>query len=378
MKNHTSVRLRWFTALLLPLLLSSCTDDREAPNATATDKVQIRPVKLYQLGAPKQQASRTLAGTIQAVDQADLSFRVPGKVAQVMVEVGTQVQSGDTLATLDTTQLQLAVDSANAQKLRAQAVLGDAQSNYNAQKSLVKRGVISRISFENTAANLKSAAADADAAQAQLNKALRDLEYAILKAPFSGRISSRDVDPFTNISTGQAVFQMVKQGQRKAIVRVPLSLLRYINQEDSVEVLPLVKDELVDNETSRYQGIIHQIGATSEAGTAVPVKILLADDAQSLRSGLPAEVRFNLSYQDTDHLTVPFTAIVPSDQADSGFLFRYDPDKQTISKVAIQIINTRDNGIEIKGSVAKGDLVVAAGSQFLHDGQQVSPFQPIH
>lgn len=376
MKTYTPARLRWLSALLLPLLISGCTNESETP--AVTDQVQIRPVKLYQLGAPQQQSSRTLAGTIQAVGQADLSFRVSGKVAQVMVEVGAQVEIGDALATLDTTQLQLAVDSANAQRLRAQAVLGDAQNNYNAQKSLVQRGVISRISFENTAANLKSASADADAAQTQLNKARRDLEYAVLKAPFSGRISSRDIDPFTNISAGQSVFQMVKEGQREAIVRVPVSLLRYINQEDNVEVLPLIKDELADTEPSSYQGSIHQVGANSEAGNAVTVKILLADEAQSLRSGLPAEVRFNLSYPDSDHLTVPFAAIVPSDQADSGFLFRYNPESETISKVAIQIVNTRDNGIEIKGSVAKGDLVVAAGSQFLHDGQQVSLFQPIH
>ena len=360
----------------LTLLLSGCGSDEQGQ--MAPPEPQIRPVKVYQLGAPQSSAHRTLAGTIQAVDRADLSFRVSGKVATVEVEVGTQVSEGDLLATLDTIQLQLAVDTAKAQRLRTQAVLRDAQQNYNAQKELVGRGVISRISFENTAANLKSAAAEVDSARAQENKARRDLEYAALTAPFSGKISSREVDAFTNITTGQTVFQMVKEGQREVVVRLPLSLLRYISREDKVVVTPLVRDELSDGKSQTYNGIIHQVGANSEAGNAVTVNILLDDQARNLRSGLPAEVRFSLSYQDSDHLTVPLTAIVPSDQADSGFLFRYDSSSEQVSRVPVQIINTRDRGVEISGAVNAGDLVVSAGAQFLHDGQQVSLFKPVN
>ena len=365
-----------FSLISLTLLLSGCGSDDQANSAPP--EPQVRPVKVYQLGAPQSSAQRTLAGTIQAVDRADLSFRVSGKVASVGVEVGTQVSEGDVLATLDTTQLQLAVDTARAQRLRTQAVLRDAQQNYNAQKELVGRGVISRISFENTAANLKSAAAEVDSAQAQENKARRDLEYAALTAPFSGKISSRNVDAFTNITTGQTVFQMVKEGQREVVVRLPLSLLRYISQQDKVVVTPLIRDELSDAESQTYNGIIHQIGANSEAGNAVAVKILLDDRARNLRSGLPAEVRFSLSYQDSDHLTVPLTAIVPSDQADSGYLFRYDSHTEKVSRIPVQIVNTRDQGIEISGEVNAGDLVVSAGAQFLHDGQQVTLFLPVN
>lgn len=372
----TKYPARLLTLIALPLLIIGCSD--QSAETTQPAEPQIRPVKVHQLGKPQTQPTRTLAGTIEAVDRADLSFRVSGKIAEIKVEVGAQVSEGDTLAVLDQTQLELALDSAKAQRLRAQAVMTDARQNYDAQKALVKRGVISRISFEGTAANLKSASAELESARAQENRAARDLEYAVLKAPFSGKVSSRSVDPFTNISAGQSVFQMVKEGQREVIVRLPLALLRYVNQQEPVQVTPLVTDALAADVRQSFSGIIHHIGANSEAGNAVTLKILLDDQARSLRSGLPAEVRFNLNYQDSGHLTVPFTAIVPSEQADSGYLFRYDSNTETVSKVEVRLINTRDQGVEIAGDISAGDLVVAAGAEFLHEGQKVSLFQPIH
>lgn len=366
---------RWLTLLSLPLFIIGCSD--QSAETAATTEPQIRPVKVYQLGKPQTQPTRTLAGTIEAVDRADLSFRVSGKIAEIRVEAGAQVNEGEVLAVLDKTQLQLAVDAAKAQRLRAQAVMTDARQNYDAQRELVKRGVISRISFEGTAANLKSTAAELESAKAQESRAVRDLEYAVLTAPFSGKIASRNVDTFSNITPGQSIFEMVKEGQREVVVRLPLAILRYIDQQQAVQVTPLVTDALAKQERQHFSGIIHQVGANSEAGNAVTLKVLLDDDARSLRSGLPAEVRFTLNYQDSDHLTVPFTAVVPSDQADSGYLFRYDSTSQTVSKVAVRLINTRDRGIEISGAVQAGDLVVAAGAEFLHEGQRVSLFQPV-
>ena len=362
----------FISALLSVSLLSGCTE--EAPEET-TSVTSIRPVKLYTVGAPKQAPTRILAGTIQASGQADLSFRVSGKVASVKVDAGDQVSAGQVIATLDTTQLQLAVDSAKAQQQRANAVLAEAQRKYTANKELVQRGVISRISFENIVATLKSATADADAARASHERALKELDYAILEAPFSGLISSRNVEPFTNITAGQSLFQIAKQGQREVIVRMPLSTLRYIDQDSPVTVTPLVNDELNPEAVASYRGIIHQVGSRSEAGNAVTMKVLLQDDAAELRDGLAAEVRFALSYQDSGHLTVPFNAIVPGDQADSGFVFKYQPEIQQVTKVEVQLIAPRDQGVEISGDLLAGDQVVAAGAQFLHEGQQVSLFK---
>ena len=362
--------------ILSASLLQGCSEEDIQATDQATQTV-IRPVKLYSVGAPKEAPSRTLAGTIQASDQADLSFRVSGKVNEVKVDAGDSVKTGDVIATLDTTQLQLAADSAKAQQQRANAVLAEAQRKYTANKELVKRGVISRISFENIVATLKSTTADADAAKAGYERALKDLDYAVLHAPFSGLIASRNVEPFTNVTAGQSLFQIAKQGQREVVVRMPLSTLRYINQDTPVRVTPLIADELNLGETASYAGIIHQIGSRSEAGSAVTMKVLLQGNVTELRDGMAAEVRFNLSYQDSGHLTVPFNAIVAGDQADTGFVFKYNTTSQEVSKVEIQLIAPRDQGVEITGELLAGDQVVAAGAQFLHEGQQVRPFKAV-
>ena len=357
-------------------LLQGCAEEANQTASQATQTV-IRPVKLYSVGAPKEAPNRTLAGTIQASDQADLSFRVGGKVAEVNVDAGDEVSAGDIIATLDKTQLQLAADSAKAQLQRANAVLAEAQRKYTANKELVKRGVISRISFENIVATLKSATADADAARASHERALKDLDYAVLQAPFSGLIASRNVEPFTNVTAGQSLFQIAKQGQREVVVRMPLSTLRYINQDSPVRVTPLIADQLSLGDAPAYEGVIHQIGSRSEAGNAVTMKVLLQGNVAELRDGMAAEVRFNLSYQDSGHLTVPFSAIVAGDQADTGYVFKYQQDEQNVTKVEVQLIAPRDQGVEVSGELLAGDQVVAAGAQFLHEGQQVTPFKAV-
>lgn len=118
-------QIHWLAVLSLPLFITGCQD--QPVETSSLSEAQIRPVKVYQLGTPQNTPTRTLAGTIEAVDRADLSFRVSGTIARINVESGAQVSKGDALAILDKTQLQLALDSARAQRLRAQAIATEAQ-----------------------------------------------------------------------------------------------------------------------------------------------------------------------------------------------------------------------------------------------------------
>jgi multidrug efflux pump subunit AcrA (membrane-fusion protein) len=109
-------------------------------------------------------------GTIQPKQRADLSFSVSGKVTTVAASVGQKVSKGAVLATLDTTTLTSAVNTAAAAVTAAQQ-----------QIAAVSGG---------TATQVASANAQLAQAESQLATARDDLAAASLTAPFTGVVAT--------------------------------------------------------------------------------------------------------------------------------------------------------------------------------------------
>lgn len=90
---------RMKTALLLSALLALLTAcGRETPPAPPAD---IRPVRAEQVGVLTDRTSTRYSGEVRARYETDLAFRVAGRVQTRSVEVGTQVNAGQVMATLD-------------------------------------------------------------------------------------------------------------------------------------------------------------------------------------------------------------------------------------------------------------------------------------
>ena len=104
------------TALLVPLLLTACGGEPEPPAEPVS-----RPVKTLLLQAPEGAAIRNFPGRIVAANRADLSFRVPGKVTEILVNEGDKVQQGQVLARLDPKDYQVALSDRQASFDVAQA-----------------------------------------------------------------------------------------------------------------------------------------------------------------------------------------------------------------------------------------------------------------
>ena len=91
------MRLYWIAGLTL---LFACG----APEETET---VIRPVRSMVPAAMQGEIERTFRGAVQAEDQAALGFKVGGELAELLVEVGDEVESGQLLARIDDTELRL-------------------------------------------------------------------------------------------------------------------------------------------------------------------------------------------------------------------------------------------------------------------------------
>jgi RND family efflux transporter MFP subunit len=166
------------------------------------------PAKIVTGVAQKWQPEVALEGTLEPEREADLGFRVPGRLAAIRVKLGERVRSGQVLATLDEAEARAQVQAASAQVRAAEAQLALASDAAHRTGKLVGSGAASQASGVQVSEQARLAAAQLDAARAQLTLAETALANHVLTAPFSGAVTR--VPPGTGaiVSPGVPLFHL--------------------------------------------------------------------------------------------------------------------------------------------------------------------------
>src|SRR5260364_336436 len=160
-----------FSKLLSGVALAAMAVSLAGCNETVAQKAEpIRPVLVASVHYEAETPERSFVGTIRPRIEADIGFRVAGKVAKRLVEVGQTVEIGQPLATLDEVDLKLQAEQAEAEFRAATGVLAQASAAETRAKEL-------RVKGWTTDAQMDQAKASADEARARLNRAERSEEH---------------------------------------------------------------------------------------------------------------------------------------------------------------------------------------------------------
>jgi multidrug resistance efflux pump len=278
-------------------------------------------------------------GVFTAASQATLTFKGSGRLTEVHVQEGAQVKRGDSLAELDKTELQLAVQqaqagldaaTANLNKVkagptrddvsiaksvldRAQAALNQAQAAYDriggasnpsiemTPQSLALQQAYSQYQAalatynqtvnHPTATELETAQAQVAQAQAALALAQQQVTNATLAAPFDGTVLSLGAHVGETVGPTTEILTLADLSQLQMKLGVDQDMLEQIHIGQMVTIVPdAFKDKAVT-------GKVSQVGwlATTTAGvTNIPVTIDVDPSAVPLRPGLTATVEFEV------------------------------------------------------------------------------------
>src|ERR1700759_945784 len=204
---------------LIAIALAGC-DDKVAEKPTPG-----RPVLVATVHYEAEQPERSFVGTVKPRIEADMGFRVPGKVAKRLVEVGQTVDVGQPLATLDEVDLKLQAEQAVAEFNAATGVLAQAAAAEQRARDLRARGWA-------TDAALDTAKAAGDEARARLNRAERSvdltknsLSYATLEADSRGVVTATLIEPGQVVASGQTAIRVARFAEKEAVVAIPETLL---------------------------------------------------------------------------------------------------------------------------------------------------------
>jgi len=138
--------------------------------------------------------SITATGTLSADTTVSVGTQVSGVISKYMVDFNDKVKKGKVIALIDTTFLAASRDDAKAALEKAIAQFNEAKREFDRTKELFDQKVAAQADYDLALSNYETAKSSILSFQAQLRRAVINLQYATITAPISGTVISRNVD----------------------------------------------------------------------------------------------------------------------------------------------------------------------------------------
>src|SRR5947208_2767669 len=331
-------------------------------------------------------------GYVVARTKAAVSAKIPGRLAQLNVSEGSNVQKGEVIARLDTADCAAAVGQAEAGLASAKATLIETQSDRDQlQREFVRvrdihsqnPNLVSPQEVENADSRARQgdARADAqharvDAAAAALRVAQANLENTYIRAPFSGTVLRKEAE------VGEVVAPSVGGGlTRGAVVTMAdLATLEvevdvneaYIARIQGGQQARITLDAYPD---TSFRGTVRQVVPTADRQRAtVQVKVTIVDRDPRILTEMGAKVEFLGAASSTVRTERP-RIIVPAEavRSDNGRDVVWIVRDGRLQKRDVDAGPVSGNFREIRSGLAGGEQLLVGGIETPKEGQRVRP-----
>jgi len=360
------------------LWLTGCEDRNKyqpppAPEV-GVEKPQQRPVTLY----------LELTGNTTAFNKVELVARVQGFLDKVGYKDGDKVAAGTTLFEIERAPYETSLQIAEASRAQQEALLVQAEAEFNRQLALQQRQVASEARLEESRSKRDSTVAALEQAKGQVQQAKINLGYTEIKAPFAGVVTARLVDPGSLVGAG---------GPTKLATIVQIDPI-YVNFNVNEQQVLQIRDQLrsqgltvkdlgpipveVGLQTDTgfpHKGVINYIAPDLDQSTGtLPVRALLDNKAGVLMPGLFVRVRVPIQ-RDLESVLVPDRAL------GNNQLGRYVlvvNDKDVVEQRSVETGDAIDGGMRIiKSGLTAQDRIVVTGIQRAIPGSSVKPVDAV-
>lgn len=352
-------RLRWPHVLLLAgllayLLLVGC-DQAGAPKPVPDS---VRPAFIIAVEPLSAVTSLRLPGRVRSMRRAELSFDVPGFVDSFSLEEGRQVERGEVVARLDSRVYRARLAAARAEFERARTDLDRYQRLWDTEQAVARSEVDER------RARLESA-------RTSLAVAEQDLADTEIKAPFTGVITRRRIEPFSNVQAKQAIAELQDLRKLEVVVNVPERLVRRLQPQQAALAY------LEGDAQQPLELTLKSFGAEADPLTqSYPVVLTVISRPLTLNilPGMAVTVQPSAAVESLaadSQVAIPLTAVATDAQGkqvawvvDELGLLAYRPIRTGTVKGAL---------IVVEEGLAPGERIVGAGLGALREGMRVRP-----
>ncbi|MBT8086441.1 MAG: efflux RND transporter periplasmic adaptor subunit [Gammaproteobacteria bacterium] len=318
---------------------SSNDDDEEAPPVPVETSLPVRGdiYAVYSGTAP-----------IEAYAEADVIAKVEGEIREILVEEGDDVSKGQTMARLDGDRLRLELNE-------SQARLRKLQRDFQRNRELQEKGLISQGDFEKIQYELEALEASNNLASLQLN-------YTQIRAPIDGVVSQRFVKRGNMARVGDRLFRVTSLDPLVAYLFAPEGKYKHLAPGQPVVMeVDALRGERFFAEVTRVSPVID-----SDTGT-FKITVEISDPGRRVKPGMFA--RISIVYDRHENaLQVPRPAIVGNDEDISVFVVE---DGVAVRK-PVQAGFSEQGMIEITAGLTDDEHIITVGQVGLKDGSKVT------
>ncbi len=353
------------------LALSGCgkSDEANAKAAASSGAVQTptktelpRPVRTLVVGSSDLSDAMYLPGEVRARFEQRYGFRVAGKIAKRMVDVGQEVKAGQVLAVLDSQDVLPNINAQAAQVEVARTDLQFQQSELKRQIELREKGFVSGASLERQKAATDAAVARFNAARSQLASVQNGLNFQTLTADRAGVVVGVDVEAGSVVSAGQSVIRVAQLGEREVLINAPERALTQLKSAAGF----LVAFDAVPGKFARAK--LRELSpAADPQSRTYAARLSLIDAGDEVKLGMSATVRTETATG--QKIVIPNTALYTRDNATRVWLV--DRATETVKPVEVTLGESTNDGVIIPNGLKAGDLLVTAGANLLQPGQRI-------
>ena len=383
-------------ALALLLATGGCNEAAQATKKT--DGKEGLPVKVTRVERIELRREVEAVGTLAAKDQAVISAEVGGRVARLAADMGDRVRQGTPLVVLDAEKLKYRVDEQQATLDQTRARLGargtdlpapgqtpevlsaaakhtEAEQQLERARRLAGRNLVSKEDLERAETQLQTARAAHQAAiaseqqlraeiaarEAALRGATRELQDAVIRAPFDGVVAERMVSQGQYVGVQAPVMRLVRLHPLRLTAEIPEKFGPAVHVGQTISLrTDAFPDTPVEGRVTRISPDVNLKSRAFSIEADVP------NPDGALKPGTFARVRVATSHVDRA-LVVPFTAVQTRYGTSVVFVVRDD----TLASTEVKLGDRLGPRVEIVDGLQAGVTIVAEGVEGLSSGIKV-------
>ncbi|MBO7138614.1 MAG: efflux RND transporter periplasmic adaptor subunit [Bacteroidaceae bacterium] len=310
--------------------------------------------------------------------QTDVTItpQVSGQLMQICVSEGQQVKKGQTLFIIDQRNARLELEAAEANLAAALASENSAKLEYESNKNLFEKNIVSRYMLDNSENSYKQAQATVTQSRAQVNRAKVNLSFCTITAPVTGLIGEIPVRTGDQVSPGSQLTMVSGNTQMDAEFSVAESLIEDMvsagaKASDKAKIMASMPDVtfVMKNGTKyqhkgRFSSLTGMVNATT--GT-IACKATFPNPEGQLFSGIQGTVV--IPFNEEGVIVVPQVAVVKLQ--DKQLVYKVKADSTaTAVDVTTQDVGNGEDCIVTSG-LNVGDKIVTVGANNVQEGQKV-------
>jgi len=225
--------LKILQLLALVLTLTACNDDRQAHQAPEPGAFELPVIIVEVEEIPRLYR---VPGSVKSDERIELTSRISGFIQKLAVREGDRVEKGQLLVEIDPTDVEGAIEKANAALQSTKTALEDAERDVSRLSGLKRKGAVSNETYRKAKVRRDVARSAKNEAQAALGTAISARRYASVKSPIDGIVIARQKQVGDLATPGAPVLTLESRSRLLFKTSVAESRIGQINPGDEVRM----------------------------------------------------------------------------------------------------------------------------------------------